>query len=61
VCLCIRKNTNFCTFLLYICVPRDVQTAEELLNHHAEVGDDIRAKQDEFSQLIALGEKMYKR
>jgi hypothetical protein len=40
---------------------RDVQTAEELLNQHAEIGDDIRAKQDEFSQLIALGEKMYKR
>ena len=34
---------------------------EELLNQHAEIGDDIRAKQDEFSQLIALGEKMYKR
>jgi hypothetical protein len=44
-------------FLLF----RDVQTAEELLNQHAEVGDDIRAKQDEFTQLIALGEKMYKR
>merc|ERR1719445_1480853 len=40
---------------------RDVQTAEELLNKHAEVGDDIRAKQDEFSSLISLGQKMYGR
>ena len=40
---------------------RDVQTAEELLNKHAEIGDDIRAKQDEFSSLIQLGEKMYGR
>ena len=40
---------------------RDVQTAEELLNKHAEIGDDIRAKQDEFTSLIQLGEKMYGR
>jgi hypothetical protein len=44
-------------FLFY----RDVRTAEALLNQHTEIGDDIRAKQDEFSQLISLGEKMYKR
>ncbi len=25
---------------------RDVQTAEELLNQHAEIGDDIRANQE---------------
>ena len=40
---------------------RDVQTAEELLNQHAEIGDEIRTKQDEFTQLIQLGEKMYTR
>ena len=40
---------------------RDVQTAEELLNKHAEIGDDIRAKQDEFNSLIQLGQKMYGR
>ena len=40
---------------------RDVQTAEELLNKHAEVGDEIRAKQDEFTSLISLGQKMYTR
>ena len=40
---------------------RDVQTAEELLNKHAEIGDEIRAKQDEFNSLIQLGQKMYGR
>ena len=40
---------------------KDVQTAEELLNKHAETGDDIRAKQDEFNSLIQLGQKMYGR
>ena len=40
---------------------RDVQTAEELLNKHVEVGDEIRAKQDEFTSLISLGQKMYSR
>ena len=40
---------------------RDVQTAEELLNKHAEVGDEIRGKQDEFGSLIQLGQKMYDR
>ena len=40
---------------------RDVQTAELLLNKHAEVGDEIRAKQDEFNSLISLGQKMYAR
>ena len=39
----------------------DVQTAESLLNKHAEIGDDIRAKQDEFNSLIQLGQKMYGR
>ena len=37
---------------------RDVQTAEDLLNKHAEIGDEIRAKQDEFGSLIQLGPKM---
>ena len=40
---------------------RDVQTAEDLLNKHAEVGDEIRAKQDEFNSLVSLGQKMYAR
>ena len=40
---------------------RDVQTAEDLLNKHAEIGDDIRSKQDEFGSLIQLGQKMYGR
>jgi len=40
---------------------RDVQTAEELLNKHAEIGDEIRNKQDEFGSLIQLGQKMYER
>jgi len=40
---------------------RDVQTAEDLLNKHAEIGDEIRAKQDEFGSLIQLGQKMYGR
>ena len=38
-----------------------LQTAEKLLNKHAEIGDDIRAKQDEFNSLIQLGQKMYGR
>ena len=38
---------------------RNVQTAEQLLHKHAEVGDEIRAKQDEFTSLISLGQKMY--
>ena len=40
---------------------RDVQTAEDLLNKHAEIGDEIRAKQNEFGSLIQLGQKMYGR
>ena len=39
----------------------DVQTAEDLLNKHAEIGDEIRAKLDEFGSLIQLGQKMYGR
>ena len=39
---------------------RDVQTAEDLLNKHAKIGDEIRANQDEFGSLIQLGLKMYR-
>ena len=38
---------------------RDFQTAEDLLNKHAEIGDKIRVKQDEFGSLIQLGQKMW--
>ena len=31
------------------------------MNQHSEIGDEIRSKQDEFNQLVALGEKMYSR
>ena len=40
---------------------RDVQTAEDLLNKHAEIGDEIRGKLDEFISLIQLGQKMHGR
>ena len=32
-----------------------------LINKHAEIGDEFRAKQDEFGSLIQLGQKMYGR
>ncbi|BET01245.1 Spectrin [Nesidiocoris tenuis] len=37
---------------------RDVQTAEFLLKKHLELGDDIRAHDDEFRELNNLGEKL---
>ncbi|XP_071547281.1 spectrin beta chain, non-erythrocytic 5 isoform X4 [Panulirus ornatus] len=40
---------------------RDVTTAEHLLKSHQDLGDDIRAHQDEFNELIQLGEKLVKR
>ncbi|XP_063863705.1 spectrin alpha chain-like isoform X25 [Scylla paramamosain] len=40
---------------------RDVTTAEILLKSHQDLGDDIRAHQDEFSELSQLGEKLLKR
>lgn len=40
---------------------RDVTTAEILLKSHQDLGDDIRAHQDEFSELNQLGEKLLKR
>ncbi|XP_066955513.1 spectrin beta chain, non-erythrocytic 5 isoform X7 [Macrobrachium rosenbergii] len=40
---------------------RDVTTAEHLLKRHQDLGDDIRAHQDEFNELNQLGEKLVKR
>lgn len=40
---------------------RDVTTAEHLLKSHQDLGDDIRAHQDEFNELGQLGEKLMKR
>lgn len=40
---------------------RDVTTAEHLLKSHQDLGDDIRAHQDEFNELGQLGEKLLKR
>ncbi|XP_039289552.1 LOW QUALITY PROTEIN: spectrin alpha chain, non-erythrocytic 1-like [Nilaparvata lugens] len=40
---------------------RDVVTAENLLKKHQEVGDDIRAHQDEFQELDALGKQLLAR
>ncbi|KAF6212345.1 hypothetical protein GE061_012867 [Apolygus lucorum] len=37
---------------------RDVQTAEFLLKKHLELGDDIRAHDDEFRELSNLGSKL---
>ena len=39
----------------------DGQTAEDLLNQHTEMMDEIRAKQDDFTQLKTFGQKMYSR
>ncbi|XP_058061720.1 spectrin beta chain, non-erythrocytic 1 [Anopheles bellator] len=40
---------------------RDVETAEKLLKKHKDLGDDIRAHEDEFSQLATLGQQMLER
>ncbi|KAK4313156.1 hypothetical protein Pmani_015473 [Petrolisthes manimaculis] len=40
---------------------RDVTTAEHLLKSHQDLGDDIRAHEDEFNELSQLGEKLLKR
>ncbi|XP_069954045.1 spectrin beta chain isoform X10 [Cherax quadricarinatus] len=40
---------------------RDVTTAEHLLKSHQDLGDDIRAHQDEFTELGQLGEKLVRR
>ena len=36
----------------------DVTTAELLLKAHADLGDDIRAHEDEFREIQLLGEKL---
>ncbi|XP_063234159.1 spectrin alpha chain, non-erythrocytic 1 isoform X2 [Bacillus rossius redtenbacheri] len=40
---------------------RDVATAENLLKKHQELGDDIKAHQDEFGELLDLGGKLLRR
>lgn len=40
---------------------RDVATAENLLKKHNELGDEIKAKKDEFKELIALGNQLTQR
>ena len=40
---------------------RDVSTAEKLLESHNELGDDIRAHQDEFKEIDDLGRSLVKR
>ena len=39
-------------------VANDVATAELLLKSHAELGDDLRAHQEEFGDTLGLGEKL---
>ena len=48
-------------YLIELLCFRDVQTAEAALARHNEIGDEIRTRQDEFGQLINLGETMYAR
>lgn len=40
---------------------RDVQTAENLLKKHNELGDEIKGQQDEFKEVIALGKQLEQR
>ena len=39
---------------------RDVQTAQALLKSHKDLGEEIRAKDDEFKELTNLGKKLLK-
>uniref|UniRef100_V5GNX9 Spectrin beta chain, non-erythrocytic 5 n=1 Tax=Anoplophora glabripennis TaxID=217634 RepID=V5GNX9_ANOGL len=39
---------------------RDVQTAQALLKNHQDLAHDIKSKDDEFKQIIALGNKLLK-
>ncbi|XP_008201528.1 spectrin alpha chain, non-erythrocytic 1 isoform X2 [Tribolium castaneum] len=39
---------------------RDVQTAEALLKNHKDLGEEIKAKNDEFYELTDLGKKLLK-
>lgn len=40
---------------------RDVETAENLLKKHNELGDEIKSQSDEFKELIALGKQLQQR
>lgn len=40
---------------------RDVETAENLLKKHNELGDEIRGQDNEFKELIALGNQLMER
>lgn len=40
---------------------RDVTTAENLLKKHQELGDDIRAHEDEFREVTGLGRQLLQR
>lgn len=40
---------------------RDVATAENLLKKHNELGDEIKAQDDEFKEVIALGQQLQHR
>ncbi|XP_035773610.1 spectrin beta chain, non-erythrocytic 1-like isoform X2 [Anopheles albimanus] len=40
---------------------RDVETAEKLLKKHKDLGEDIKAHDDEFEQLAKLGQQMLER
>lgn len=40
---------------------RDVETAENLLKKHNELGDEIKSQNDEFKELIALGNQLMQR
>lgn len=40
---------------------RDVATAENLRKKHNELGDEIRAQNDEFKELLALGQQLIQR
>lgn len=40
---------------------RDVATAENLLKKHQELGDDVRAHEDEFRELTGLGLQLLQR
>lgn len=40
---------------------RDVETAENLLKKHNELGDEIKTQNDEFKEVIALGKQLQQR
>lgn len=42
-------------------IARDVETSENLLKKHNDLGEEIKAQNDEFKQLIALGNQLLQR